>query len=44
MRACRDGLVVNVSARHVVGHGFAPRLGHTKVYHKNVQTAFMVGT
>ena len=29
------GLVVSVSASHAVGHGFAPRPGHTKDHHKN---------
>ena len=29
------GLVVSVSASHVVGSGFAPRSGHTKDHHKN---------
>ena len=37
-RLCRDDLVVGVSTSHhahVVGHGFAPRLRHTKHHHKN---------
>ena len=31
----RVGLLVSVSAPHAVGHGFAPRPGHTKDHHKN---------
>ena len=31
----RAGLVVSVSTSHVVGRGFAPRLGYTKDHHKN---------
>ena len=31
----RGGLVVSVSASHVVGCGFAPRPVHTKDHHKN---------
>ena len=29
------GLVVNVSASHMVGHGFASRSAHTKDHHRN---------
>ena len=29
------GLVVSLSASHVVGRGFASQLGHTKDHHKN---------
>ena len=31
----QDGLVVGMSASHVVGHGFVPWLGHTEDHHKN---------
>ena len=34
MGPCRVGLVVSVSASHMVGRGFASRLGHTKDHHK----------
>ena len=34
-KTCRVGLVVSVSASHMVGHGFASWLGHTKDHHKN---------
>ena len=29
------GLVISVSASHVVGHGFMPQTDHTKDHHKN---------
>ena len=32
---CRVGLVVSVSASHMVGREFASRPGHTKDHHKN---------
>ena len=32
---CQVGLVVSVSASHMVGRGFAPQSGHTKDYHEN---------
>ena len=32
---CMVGLVVSVSASHVVGHRSEPWLGHTKDHHKN---------
>ena len=39
----RDGLVINVSASHAVGGGFAHRPGHTKTTIKIVQTASLLG-
>ena len=36
----QDGLVVSVSACHVVGRGFSPRLSHTKDHHENGTNAF----
>ena len=32
---CRVGLVVSMSACHMVGYEFASRPGHTKDHHKN---------
>ena len=32
---CRDGLVVNVSSSHAVGHGFASPWVHSKDHHRN---------
>ena len=43
-RLCRVGLVVRVSAFHMVGCGLASWPGHTKDLHKMVQTASMHGT
>ena len=34
-RPCRVGLVVSVSASHMVGHEFASRPRHTKNHYKN---------
>ena len=36
---CQDGLVVSMSSCHAVGRGFVSQSGHTKDYHKMVQTA-----
>ena len=41
---CRIGLVVSVSASHMVGHGFTSLWGHTKTIIKMVQTASLHGT
>ena len=34
MTVHQDGLVVSVSASHVVGHAFVSRQGHTKYHHR----------
>ena len=39
---CRVCLVVTVSASHVVGLGFAPRLGLIKDHHKNITNCLSV--
>ena len=36
-------IVVSMSSSHVVGHGFAPQPGDTKVIIKMVQTASLLG-
>ena len=35
VKPCQVGLEVSMSASHAIGHGFGPRLGHTKDHHKN---------
>ena len=35
VKPCWVGLVVSMSASHMVGCGFASRPGHTKDHHKN---------
>ena len=43
-KPCRVGLVVSVSASHMVSREFSSRLGHTKDHHKNGTYCLLHGT